>query len=103
MHTWARGCCWVARRSHGELILKERRSFGYVRKLPSKRWQASYIGRDLTRHSAPYTFHTKMDAEAWLLAESKLIASDDWVPPKRRREMREALLPPTFGDYAAGW
>jgi integrase len=85
------------------MIMKERRSFGYIRKLPSKRYQASYVGPDLTRHMAPVTFHAKMDAEAWLLAESKLIASDHWVPPKRRREVMEAQLPPTFGEYAAGW
>jgi hypothetical protein len=33
-----------------------RRSFGYIRRLPSKRYQASYIGPDLARHAAPDTF-----------------------------------------------
>ncbi len=32
------------------------RGFGYVRKLPSKRYQGSYIGPDLARHSGPTTF-----------------------------------------------
>ena len=48
---------------------KDRRQFGYVRRLPSKRWHASYAGPDLARHAAPFTFDTKLDAEAWLVAE----------------------------------
>jgi hypothetical protein len=80
---------------------KDRRAFGYVRRLPSGRWQASYIGPDLVRHSAPMTFDTKLDAEAWLVAERKIMTSGDWIPP--RREVMEASLPPTFGDYADGW
>ncbi len=43
-----------------------RRGFGMVRRLPSKRYQASYAGPDLGRHTAPNTFTTKGDAEAWL-------------------------------------
>jgi integrase len=84
-------------------MVKDRRSFGYVRRLPSKRWQASYIGPDLIRHSAPMTFDTKMDAEAWLTDERRIVASGNWIAPKRRREAIEALLPPTFGEYADGW
>jgi len=33
-----------------------RRGFGYLRRLPSKRYQASYIGPDLARHVGPTTF-----------------------------------------------
>jgi transposase len=35
------------------------RGFGYVRKLPSKRYQGSYIGPDLARYSGLTTFATK--------------------------------------------
>jgi integrase len=80
-----------------------RRSFGFVRRLPSKRFQASYVGPDLARHSAPVTFDAKIDAEAWLAGERKIIESDNWIAPKRRREAREALLPPTLTDFANGW
>jgi hypothetical protein len=80
-----------------------RRQFGYVRKLPSGRIQASYVGPDLIRHAAPFTFDTKLDAEAWLTDERRIIGSGNWIAPKRRREAREALLPPTLADYAAGW
>jgi integrase len=82
---------------------KSRRQFGYVRRLPSKRWHASYAGPDLARHSAPYTFDTKLDAEAWLTDERRIIASGNWIAPNRRREAKEALLPPTLADYSAGW
>jgi len=42
------------------------RGFGYVRKLPSKRYQGSYIGPDLARYSGLTAFATKGDSEAWL-------------------------------------
>jgi hypothetical protein len=83
-------------------MVKERRSFGYARRLPRKRWQASYIGPDLLRHSAPMTFDAKIDAETWLSDERRIIASGNWIAPKRRREAAEALLSPTFGEYADG-
>ena len=39
----------------------DRRGFGYVRRLPSKRYQASYAGPNLKRHVGPMTFTTKAD------------------------------------------
>ena len=78
-----------------------RRGFGYTRKLPSKRWQASYIGPDAARHSATTTFDAKSDAEGWLAAEHRLIASDGWTPPKSRAERSAAPAP--FAAYADAW
>ncbi|CAN5482962.1 site-specific integrase [soil metagenome] len=80
-----------------------RRGFGTLRKLPSKRWQATYVGPDLNRHSAPHTFASKMDAEVWLGQERTLTADVDWVAPGRRAELKERLAPPTFGEYAGQW
>lgn len=80
-----------------------RRGFGYVRRLPSKMYQASYIGPDLARHAALKTFETKADAEAWLSAERILIAADGWTPPKLRRALTEAKRPITFAAYSAVW
>jgi integrase len=82
---------------------KARRGFGYIRKLPSGRIQASYVGPDLARHAAPFTFDTRLDAEAWLSDERRIVASSNWIAPKRRRGAMEALLPPTLAEYAAGW
>ncbi len=62
------------------------RSFGSIRKLPSKKFQARYVGPDLARHAAPTTFTAKIDAEAWLAAERRLIERDEWTPPTTRAE-----------------
>src|SRR4051812_35011273 len=75
-----------------------RRGFGKLRRLPSKRWQASYVGPDEARHSAPTTFESKMDGEAWLAAERQLLATQDWLPPAQRS--RRGLM---FKDYSARW
>lgn len=75
-----------------------RRGFGKLRPLPSKRWQASYVGPDGVRHAAPDTFETKMDGEAWLASERRLVRGEDWVPPGQRR--RRGLA---FEDYSARW
>lgn len=80
-----------------------RRGFGTLRRLPSKRWQATYVGPDLARHTGPYTFASKMDAEVWLGQERALVAGDGWVAPQRRAEIKERLAPPTFGEYARQW
>ncbi len=60
---------------------KTRRSFGgAIRKLPSKRFQASYIhGAELTRYTAPTTFSAIIDAEGWLATERRLIESGAWT------------------------
>jgi integrase len=82
---------------------KNRRQFGYIRKLASKRWHASYVGPDLARHNAPHTFAAKLDAEAWLAAERRLIDSDSWIAPAGRRAALEAAKPPTLEEFANGW
>jgi len=94
----------IARRGDTEMAGKaNRRGFGYVRRLPSKRYQASYIGPDVARHPALTTFETKGDAEAWLSAERILMVAGTWTPPNLRRAMAEANKPATFASYAAVW
>jgi integrase len=83
--------------------MASRRSFGYIRRLPSKRYQASYIGPDLERHAAPDTFETKMDGEGWLRDERKIINSGEWMPPKSRAAAARATRPPILIEYAASW
>ncbi len=80
-----------------------RRGFGTLRRLPSKRWQATYVGPDLARHSAPHTFASKMDAEVWLAQERTLASGDGWVAPRRRAEIADRLAPPTFEEYGRQW
>ena len=75
-----------------------RRGFGYLRRLPSRRWQASYLGPDTVRHKALDTFEARTDAEAWLAEERRLVATRDWRPPERR--VRRDL---SFEAYALSW
>lgn len=97
------------------------RDFGRVRQLPSKsgrgRWQAFYadpsgaMGISRTgkatpvRHTAPHTFDTRSDAEAWLTDERRLMSQGSWTPPAVRKAARSARSTgmPTFTEYATAW
>lgn len=51
-----------------------RRRFGWVRKLPSGRFQASYLGDDGQRRYAPDTSEREGEASDWLtLRESEIL------------------------------
>ena len=91
--------CYIARMLHEQ---RERRGFGRLRQLPSKRWQAAYTGPDTQLHSPPSTFMSKDDAVAWLAAERKLIDLDVWTPPSERRAVRRAVGQ-SFRDFADEW
>lgn len=78
---------------------RPRRGFGKIKTLPSKRFQASYVGPDLARHAAPRTFEAREDAEGWLLAERRLLDSPEWVPPKAREAASKTGI--TLRDYAS--
>lgn len=69
-----------------------RRRFGYVRKLPSGRWQASFIGPNGKRQYAPNSFRTYTDADRWLVNVEADISRGAWLDDKLGRE--------TFGNYA---
>jgi integrase len=84
-----------------------RRGFGYVRKLPSGRWQASYLGPDSRRHTArtpdggPLTFDAKADADGWLSLRRSEILRGAWLPPAEPAPKPAA--PQTLGEYAPAW
>lgn len=61
--------------------MSTRNSWGAIRKLPSKRFQASYIGPDGERHTAPDTFTTKTEASSWLAYMRVAITGGTWVSP----------------------
>ncbi|WP_280334840.1 tyrosine-type recombinase/integrase [Nocardia wallacei] len=81
-----------------------RRNFGRIRKLPSGRFQAAYVGPDLQVHTAANTFDIRARAEGWLSDERKLIDLGTWAPPTEReldRGTEESSTPlPLFGEYA---
>ena len=80
---------------------KPKRSFGQIARLPSRRYRARYTGPDTALHNAPHTFEARIDAEAWLTDERRLIVGETWSPPRDR----EAKLrgPLTFRSYSASW
>lgn len=78
-----------------------RRGWGFIRKLPSKRYQASYL-HELARHTAPNTFSAKTDAERWLADERRAIEREEWVAPALRVAEKKAKAI-TLGEYANTW
>jgi integrase len=85
----------------GETVSRERRTFGRLRKLPSGRYQASYLGPDDQVHTAPRTFAAKVDAEGWLADRRKEIDRELWNPGVGQETKRRPSV--TFGDYAQTW
>lgn len=72
-----------------------RRRFGNVRKLPSGRFQASFIGPTGARQTAPDTFRTKTDAERWLTRVDADLSRGAWLDEELGRQ--------PFGEYARAW
>lgn len=91
------------------------RQFGYLRKLPSGRWQAAVNGGTVCdpatgkprrqRYPAPTTYSRKADAQAWLTAQRQAIERGDWVPPKERAKQlaAEARSREMLRDYSDRW
>src|SRR6478736_431902 len=73
------------------LEVARRRGFGEVERRVSAAGSVTYRARyampDGTRYSR--TLATRMDAEAWLIAERALIDRDEWRPPQARRAAEE--------------
>jgi hypothetical protein len=88
---------------------RTRRGFGAIRKLPSGRYQASYQGPDLVRHTAPETFHTKDAAVVWLSSERRKVedtyaGGPTWTSPAQRVAVqRRPTGRETFGEYGTRW
>jgi len=83
---------------------RTRRGFGWVRTLPSGRYQASYLDPTGTRITAkavedgkvvPLTFLDKKTAEAWLSLRQTELIENRWRPPQAR-EPEETV----FGERA---
>lgn len=71
------------------------RDFGNVRRLPSGRWQARYLGPDGQRRSAPQTFDTKTTAARWLRMIEAEVTRGEWTDPEAARV--------TVQEYAEQW
>jgi integrase len=78
---------------------KQREPFGRIRKLPSGRYQAGYLGPDLVLHHPASTFETLLDARAWLADERRRIDAGEWTAPAVRNRSK----PATLETYAEAW
>ncbi|WP_445189322.1 tyrosine-type recombinase/integrase [Pseudonocardia sp. Cha107L01] len=78
-----------------------KRAFGSIRKLPSGRFQARYLGPDGRQYAAkrsngdPLTFDTKGDAEGWLSLRHSEVLRGEWLPAPKPTV--------TFAAYAGSW
>jgi len=73
---------------------KRRSSFGNTRRLPSGHWQARYTAPGGAVVTAPMTFNTKQDAQAWLSTVRADLVRGAWLPPDSAT---------TFGAYSTTW
>lgn len=81
----------------------KRRSWGKLRTIGSGRIHASYISsEDGQRYNAPHTFANRMDAEAWLASERRLIEMGTWTPPVERAK-KKAVAGVTVREFAGEW
>jgi integrase len=79
---------------------KQREPFGRIRKLPSGRFQAGYVGPDLALHHPSGTFETLLDARGWLAAERRAIDAGTWIAPGVRNQVQQ---PATLEPFANAW
>lgn len=85
-------------------MARSRRSFGRIRKLPSGRYQAAYLGPDYKVHTAKETFGAKVDAEAWLTDRRREIDRELWSPPATTEQKKaKKAAGVKFGDYTDKW
>lgn len=83
---------------------KRRESFGAIRQLPSKRYQASYAGPDGNRYTAPMTFDAIEDARGWLARRRIEIADGLWSPHEAQvTTTAKKTRTDTFAEYAETW
>ena len=77
---------------------RSKRTFASIQRLPSKRWQVKYTDPTGRRRSAPHTFETRINAEAYVVALRRRIDADQWDASDE--DPKEHI---TFGAYAARW
>ena len=83
--------------SGDDMVVKKQRksTFGNVRQLPSGRYQARYVGSDGLQHSAPRTYATKADANAYLATIQSDLVRETWKAPVHARI--------SLGEFGRTW
>lgn len=81
--------------------MSSRRSFGYIRKLPSGSFQASYVSPEGHRIYAPTTFQRKVEADLFLSKIRTEIAFGTWTnkPPRHDGSKELPSLAELLEDY----
>ncbi|MDP1876419.1 MAG: site-specific integrase [Actinomycetota bacterium] len=75
---------------------KPRKStFGNVRQLPSGRYQVRYTASDGLQHTAPRTYGTKADANAYLATVHSDLVRETWKAPRHARI--------SLGEFGRTW
>lgn len=77
--------------------MAKKRPFGTKRTLPSGRVQASYVGPDGKRHTAPNTFNNRRQAKTYLETVEAEIRLGVWQPDHQERVAEG----PLFGEYCS--
>ena len=81
-----------------------RAAWGKVRRLPSGNYQASYVGPDGNRHTAPMTYTAKIDADSWLAVQRADIAAGRWTPATPTADAdAQAERARSLADYSRAW
>ena len=82
--------------------MASRKNWGAIRKLPSNRFQASYVGPDGKRHNAPDTFKTKTEASVWLSSVRTSIMEGTWIAVESNPQApeEEEFRGTPFEEYA---
>ena len=78
---------------------KNHRSFGHIRKLPSGKYQASYLGPDKVRYNAPNTFTVQKDANAWISKMQSDIERSLWKPETKTTLKLDLTPASALEDY----
>src|SRR6476469_1276375 len=88
---------------------KSHRGWGWIRKRPSGRFQASFVGPDRKRHFGPTTFSNRMRAERWLANERDLIERaaesgerEPWLSPAQRAA-KAAVVGEPLSEFGKRW
>lgn len=77
--------------------MAKKRPFGYVRKLKSGNFQASYPGPDGARYNAARTFKTETEARRNLKEQEALIRLGQWLSPHESESVKEKSF--SFGEF----
>lgn len=105
-HVFAQCSPFIARSSHTDHVAvttkqmehkMSTRGFGYIRELPSGRFQASYVGPDNARHNASMTFKQRSSAKEFLKNQEALIQLGQW--PEHSADPIETQETPLFQAF----